>query len=192
MVRTQNNFLRITAELGRVDASLQAPRRLYGPGETIPLARCVMRYFCQVKHHRLALLVWALSGFGCQRSDRNDAPQPVMSDSRERIVLEGTFRAVTRAAKGRARIVRAGSEYSLHLDGVELAAEGAHVYLVGLDAARTSSDVDRAELKYDMGPLEPPNQVIPLPGAPDPAIRVVVLWNPRFAANLAAAPLRAP
>lgn len=127
----------------------------------------------------------------CNRSERSE-PSVREPAARERVLLEGSFRSVGKSGTGRARIVRAGDQYELRLEGVELAAEGAHVYLVGLEDARTSSAVDQAELKYDMGALEGPDQRIALPSAPDPALRVVVLWNPRFSVNLAAAPLRAP
>lgn len=146
-----------------------------------------------MKHRSLGLLACGLFAWlACQHSEKTDETTKGASAATERVLLEGSFRAVAKSAKGRARVVQEGENYELRLDGVELAADGAHVYLVGLDDARTSAAVDGTETKYDMGPLEPPDQVIQLPSEPAASLRVVVLWQPRFGVNLAAAPLREP
>lgn len=111
----------------------------------------------------------------------------------EQVVVSGRFQTVTRPASGSVELVKQGEEYALRLSGVSVKAEGpVHVYLVGLDSALSTAAVDGAELKYDLGPLrvDASEQRIELPSQPDPKLRSVVLWQPKFGANLAAAPLR--
>jgi hypothetical protein len=151
-----------------------------------------------VKHHRSRTSTLVLFGLlACESTEQSAASTFETSEARasedsEQVLLEGAFQAVSKTARGKVRVIRVGERYELRLEAVELAAEGAHVYLVGLEEASTSNAVDAAELKYDLGPLQTPAQTIELPSAPDPSLRVVVLWNPRYAVNLAAARLRAP
>ena len=130
---------------------------------------------------------------GCQRSSSEQQTQAVEGSPHAqvaRVLLEGAFAPVTKGASGYAKIVGEGEKYSLELEQVAIEADvWTRVYLVGLPEAMSSAAVDGAEMKYDMGALEKPNQRIELPSRPDPALRSVVLWNPKYKANLAAASL---
>lgn len=111
------------------------------------------------------------------------------------MLLVGNFQSVTKTASGQVELIRTGEQYQLRLRSVAVETnQPVHVYLVGLPAANTSHDVDGTELKYDMGVLQTgqAEQVIALPSQPDPALQSVVLWEPRYAANLASATLRSP
>jgi hypothetical protein len=138
-------------------------------------------------------LLWCaavVTAVGCRRETTTETGPASNND--ERVVLSGTFQAVTRPASGTAEIVRKGEAFELKLTGVSVKNRGpVHVYLVGLPAAPTTAAVDEIEMKYDMAELDP-NQVeqrIELPSEPDSALRSVVLWDPKYSANLASAQL---
>jgi hypothetical protein len=135
------------------------------------------------------LLGSACLGSGCRKSDGGAASQAADA---EQVVLAGHFQAVAKPASGSVQIIRRGTSYELVLNRVSLKTpHPAHVYLVGSPSARTTHDVDAAEMKYDLGVLQndQAEQRIALPSEPDPALRSVVLWDPRYAANLASAAL---
>ncbi len=127
---------------------------------------------------------------GCEKEE----PASTTEVAGERgVIASGRFENVGKRVSGRAQLENTSKGYVLRLLDVQVDAAGPiHVYLVGLDQAKNTRIVDETELKYDMGPLDgsKPEQVIPLPGKPDPALRSVVLWNPQYGANLAAASLR--
>lgn len=126
---------------------------------------------------------------GCQRERDDDAVQAV--HHQEQVLLSGRFAAVGKPTSGSVELRARGDDYELCLLNVKIAYDGpVHVYLVGLDDALTTAAVDNADLKYDMGPLSAvEQQCIALPSAPHPLLRSVVLWNPKYGANLAAAKL---
>ncbi len=142
-----------------------------------------------------AKLVWVFTlflvmPFGC-KNDRAPADQSPAEDGPV-VIGSGRFQSVGKQVSGAVELRKSGDDYELRLVGVTLNHEGeAHVYLVGLDRAPNTRAVDDVELKYDMGPLEngKPEQIIPLPSKPDPALGSVVLWNPKYGANLATASL---
>lgn len=108
------------------------------------------------------------------------------------VYLAGDFQGTMKPARGRAEIVRRGPAFELKLRGVHVASNRPlRVYLVGDDRASTTRRIVESTLKYDMAELAPAaaEQVIVLPGEPDPSLRSVVLWDPLFAVNLAFAAL---
>jgi hypothetical protein len=128
---------------------------------------------------------------GCKKKEPATTKQTLVEP--EGVIASGRFENVGKRVSGRAQLENTSSGYVLRLLEVQLDAAGPiHVYLVGLDEAKNTRAVDEAELKYDMGPLDDDKaeQVIQLPGKPDPALRSIVLWNPTYGANLAAASLR--
>jgi hypothetical protein len=138
---------------------------------------------------RVLLVSSALGQMAC-RSHRDDSPRPV--EAQREVLASGRFESVGKQARGAVELVRDGAEYQLSLLGVELAYEGpVHVFLVGADSAPDTATVDSASVKYDMGPLDVTSerQTIRLPSRPAPGVRSVVLWNPKYGANLAAAAL---
>lgn len=139
------------------------------------------------------LLIACVLAAGCKR-EANDKPAP-KTKSGESVILRGSFQAVTKPASGTAEIVRQGEAYVLKLTKVTVQSKAnLHVYLVGLPSATTTLAVDEVEMKYDMAEFNPslPEQLIDLPSEPDPALRSVVLWDPKYSANLAAASLSPP
>lgn len=141
---------------------------------------------------RVVLALWLTSAsfHGCQRGDGDPAGRT--ADQGEQVLLRGSFVAVAKTASGAVDLRARGDDYELCLENVTIAHDGpVRVYLVGLDDAPSTAAVDRAPLKYDIGPLgAEKHQCITLPSAPDPTLRSVVLWNPRYGANLAAAQLK--
>lgn len=129
----------------------------------------------------------------CERKQAPSADESSSTASAEpRVLLQGRFSAVGKAASGSVTLVERGDAYELVLDGVHLSHEGdIRVYLVGLDSANTTAAVDGAKDKYDLGSLDlgQNRQVITLPSKPAPKLRSVVLWNAKYGANLAAASL---
>lgn len=126
---------------------------------------------------------------GCRGHGDDDAERTALS--RVQVLSSGRFAAVGKPTSGSVELRARGDDYELCLVNVKIAYDGpVHVYLVGLDDAPTTAAVDNAELKYDMGPLRVgKEQCIALPTAPHPLLRSVVLWNPMYGANLAAARL---
>lgn len=139
-----------------------------------------------------AVVLAAMALVGCQREDSNAAAQVSSSRAMVEVVLAGDFVRVAKAVEGRAEIVRRGQSYQLRLRNVRVdhLAE-VHVYLVGLPDVRSTIELMATETKYDFGPLEQgaEQQVIDLPSEPAPELRSVVLYEPRYRINLAAASL---
>lgn len=137
----------------------------------------------------------ALSGCRSESTGAGESPREVAgaaSAAAAGVLLAGEFAAAARGGRGRAEIVRQGNDYALRLVGVRIEAGGpVRVYLVGAERASTTRSVVEAEQKYDLAALDPrlDEQLIPLPSAPDPALRSVVLWEPRYGVNLAYAAL---
>jgi hypothetical protein len=133
----------------------------------------------------------ALLLLGCrnQPSEQHSSSQAKPS---QRVLLRGTFQAVTKPAQGTAEIIKRGEDYELQLSGVSVKSSGeVHVYLVGLPSAPSTAAVDAVDMKYDMASLTQgaAEQHIALPSEPDVALRSVVLWDPKYGANLASATL---
>jgi hypothetical protein len=145
---------------------------------------------------RLACLLvgCTVSGaLGCKAESSASSDAPSASQAATPLVLlEGTFRRVSKKANGKAQIIRRGERYQIRLLGVSVDTLGeTHVYLVGLPDARSTAEVIQATNKYDFGPLRQGafQQLIDLPSKPALELRTVVLYEPRFHVNLAAAPL---
>lgn len=111
------------------------------------------------------------------------------------MVLRGSFQGVARSASGAVSMVRQGDDLQLQLKRVRVQDDGpVHVYLVAATAVASTSALDAIDLKYDFGPLarDGSEQHIALPDDPDPALRSVVLYNPKFGVVLASASLEPP
>lgn len=108
------------------------------------------------------------------------------------VLLSGTFKRVAKKVEGRVELVRKDTRYALRLVNTKVDNLGeVHVYFVGLPDARSTLELSAAETQYDFGPLEQgaQEQIIALPSEPAPELRTVVLFEPRYRVNLAAAPL---
>jgi len=108
------------------------------------------------------------------------------------VVLSGSFKRVAKKVEGRVELVRKGERYALRLLGTKVDVLGeVHVYFVGLPDAKSTLELAGTEMQYDFGPLEQgaPEQIIALPSEPAPELRSVVLFEPRYRVNLAAAAL---
>lgn len=144
------------------------------------------------------LLCLTLFGVACAcRREPEGSPEPRMDNaaSEPEVLLRGKFTRVAKGATGSAELVRRGEQYQLRLRGAGVDSLGeVHVYLVGLPDARSTAALTEAETKYDFGPLKQnaPEQLIDLPSEPAPELRTVVLYEPRYRINLAAAALRPP
>ena len=138
---------------------------------------------------------WAvvLSGLCCACKNEPAESKGETAEPRQaEVLLRGNFKRVAKRAAGRAEIVRLGKQYSLKLSDTTVDNLGeVHVYLVGLPDARSTLELMAAETQYDFGPLEQgaKEQLIPLPSEPAPELRAVVLYEPRYSVNLAAAAL---
>lgn len=129
----------------------------------------------------------AATQVGCRREPS------AASEKTQVVVLRGTFEPVAREASGAVSVVRLANDYQLRLERVRVQDPGpVHVYLVGSEDVRSTSALDATDMKYDFGLLGVSSeQRIPLPGEPDPALRSVVLYNPKFGVVLASASLEA-
>lgn len=110
----------------------------------------------------------------------------------EEVLLSGSFKRVAKKVEGRVELVRKGDRYALRLLGTKVDTLGeVHVYFVGLPDARSTLELAGTDMQYDFGPLEQgaAEQIIALPSEPAPELRTVVLFEPRYRVNLAAAPL---
>lgn len=119
---------------------------------------------------------------------RESAASPDSAD----VLLSGRFERVAKKVEGRVELVRKGDRYALRLLGTSVDHPGeVHVYFVGLPSARSTLEMARTEMQYDFGKLEQgaPEQIIGLPSEPAPELRTVVLFEPRYRVNLAAAAL---
>jgi hypothetical protein len=134
----------------------------------------------------------------CKRGDTDKAGEgePPASEAADpakaEVLLAGDFKRVAKKTSGRAQIVRRGERYQLRLQGVSVDNLGeVQVYLVGLPEVKSTAALTAAETKYDFGPLEQgaKEQLIGLPSKPAPELRSVVLYEPRYRVNLAAASL---
>lgn len=130
----------------------------------------------------------------CQRASE-PAPESTTENaaSEPEVLLRGNFTRVAKRATGSAELVRRGEQYQLRLRGASVDNLGeVHVYFVGLPDARSTAALTEAETKYDFGPLKQnaAEQLIDLPSEPAPELRSVVLYEPRYRINLAAAALR--
>lgn len=145
----------------------------------------------------VALFGLALLGLpsACKRDsdDSKAEPAAAAADADEHeVLLSGTFKRVAKKVEGRVELVRKGDRYALRLLGTKVDNLGeVHVYFVGLPDARSTLELAGTEMQYDFGPLEQgaPEQIIALPSEPAPELRTVVLFEPRYRVNLAAAPL---
>ena len=140
------------------------------------------------------LLAGLLGVAGCQREtgDEHAAPSSSASDS-NRVLLTGTFERVAKKVTGRVELVQAGGRYQLRLLNVSVDNLGeVHVYFVGLPEAKSTLVLATTQTQYDFGPLEQgsPEQLIDLPSKPASELRTVVLYEPRYRVNLAAASLK--
>ena len=113
------------------------------------------------------------------------------------VLLEGSFEAVAKPAEGKAALLKTKAGYELLLEGVKVSDAGpVHVYLVGLNRVRSTSDLDAVDDKYDFGPLDNPKHTeqrrIKLPGKPATNLRSVALVNPKFGVVLASSELTEP
>ena len=149
----------------------------------------------------LAALVAALVGGcpGCKGSSASNADAaegsaaPHASDPTE-VLLSGSFKRVAKNVEGRVELVKRGNNYALRLLKTKVDNLGeVHVYFVGLPDVRSTLEMAATETQYDFGPLEQGanEQIIGLPSEPAPELRSVVLFEPRYRVNLAAAPLEA-
>ncbi|HEU5073490.1 MAG TPA: hypothetical protein VFU02_04945 [Polyangiaceae bacterium] len=128
------------------------------------------------------------SGSGGTQAHESEAGTP---DSGE-VLLSGRFERVAKKVEGRVELVRKGDRYALRLLGARVDHPGeVHVYFVGLPSARSTLEMARTNMQYDFGKLEQgaPEQIIGLPSEPAPELRTVVLFEPRYRVNLAAAAL---
>ena len=142
------------------------------------------------KSRCVVFLAFALSS-AC-RSDAGDSHPNAVYDESSKLHLAGEFQDGMKPTQGRAEIVARGRVFELRLHQVQVKSNRpVRVYLVGAERASTTRKVVEAELKYDMAELDPSvtQQVIALPGQPDPVLRSVVLWDPVFGVNLGFAPL---
>lgn len=129
--------------------------------------------------------------FSCEKKASSEQSA---EETQNETLLEGHFRKVTKEGDGVVQIRRRGKNYELVLRGVTVHAKPPiHVYIVGLREARSTAAVDATDSKYDVGPLKlgAAEQVISIPKPLD-ELRTVVLWNPAFGVNLAAASLKPP
>jgi len=144
-----------------------------------------------------SLLVLTGGGAACKNGPGDAKEQRESSDAtvdQTEVLLSGTFERVAKKVEGRVELVRKGSRYALRLMGTKVDTLGeVHVYFVGLPDARSTLELAGAETQYDFGPLEQgaPEQIIALPSEPAPELRTVVLFEPRYRVNLAAAALQA-
>lgn len=140
------------------------------------------------------LVALVLACPGCkQASDAAPADATASGDQTE-VLLSGSFKRVAKKVEGRVELVRRGKNYALRLLQTKVDNLGeVHVYFVGLPDARSTLEMAATETQYDFGPLEQgaPEQLIALPSEPAPELRTVVLFEPRYRVNLAAAPLAA-
>ena len=141
----------------------------------------------------LALAISAAAG--CRQSSDSSKQGAANSALPSEVVLRGDFARVAKKATGSAEIIRTGNRYQLRLQNTEVDTLGeVHVYLVGLPEVPNTAALTATEVKYDFGPLErgASQQLIDLPSKPAPELRSVVLYEPRYRVNLAAAALRPP
>src|SRR5688572_4373489 len=149
----------------------------------------------------LRLVAWVITGWAtamgglcsaCKNEPtESNAGTPAEAGQVE-VLLRGSFKRVTKQAAGRAEIVRRGQKYWIKLSDTTVDNPGeVHVYLVGLPDVRSTVELRAAQTLYDFGPLEQgaKEQIIPLPSAPAPELRSVVLYELRYAVNLASAAL---
>ncbi len=157
----------------------------YAPVPTVSLDQCVLGVV-------LSCLAPSILLSACNRESSDSAPD-VRTASAESTLLSGRFESVGKTTRGTVELIARGDDYFLRLRNVKVEYDGPiHIYLVGVPSAPNTASVDNTELKYDMAPLQngAEEQLVALPSAPDPALRSVVLWNPKYGANLANAPLQ--
>ena len=133
-------------------------------------------------------------GSGASKTDAADSSEGSGAADPTEVLLSGSFERVAKKVEGRVELVRRGKNYALRLLNTKVDNLGeVHVYFVGLPDARSTLEMAATETQYDFGPLEQgaPEQIIGLPSEPAPELRTVVLFEPRYRVNLAAAPLEA-
>jgi hypothetical protein len=134
------------------------------------------------------------------KDKRTSASQPAVTAKASAVLLEGTFERVSKVVSGKARIEQHADKFELVINPLSIPDIGpVHVYLVGLNKVRSTSDLDSVDAKYDFGPLEQTGsneyvaeQRITLPSRPAPELRSVALVNPRFGVVLGASSLHEP
>lgn len=132
---------------------------------------------------------------GCRQDSDSANPAAENSAPTSQVLLRGDFARVAKNVSGSAEIVRSGDRYQLRLHHTKVDTLGeVHIYLVGLPEVPSTAALTATDVKYDFGPLEQgaPQQLIELPSEPAPELRSVVLYEPRYRINLAAAALRPP
>jgi len=132
-------------------------------------------------------------GSGASKTDAADSSQAPSASDETEVLLSGSFKRVAKKVEGRVELVRRGKNYALRLLNTKVDNLGeVHVYFVGLPDARSTLEMAATETQYDFGPLQQgaPEQLIALPSEPAPELRTVVLFEPRYRVNLAAAPLQ--
>jgi len=133
-------------------------------------------------------------GWGASKTDAADSSEASGAADQTEVLLSGSFKRVAKSVEGRVELVRRGNNYALRLLNTKVDNLGeVHVYFVGLPDARSTLEMAATETQYDFGPLQQgaPEQIIGLPSEPAPELRTVVLFEPRYRVNLAAAPLEA-
>ena len=147
------------------------------------------------------LVAWVITGWAaamgglcwaCKNDPAESKTETPVEPGQPEVLLSGSFKRVTKPAAGRAEIVRQGQKYWIKLSDTSVDNLGeVHVYLVGLPDVRSTVELRAAQTLYDFGPLEQgaKEQMIPLPSAPAPELRSVVLYELRYAVNLASAAL---
>ena len=165
-------------------------------GATVPLRWCTPMT-PRFPHSRIARLLGLLMSVAlpaCQKESSDPAPAPAASTPAEtRVLLQGSFERVAKHVTGSVALIEGPRGCQLRLRDVTVDNLGeVQIYFVGLPEAKSTLALTAVETKYDFGPLQQGahEQLIDLPGKPAPELRSVVLYEPRYRVNLAAAALK--